>query len=123
MTEFKDKVNALNKLIISGDTLKALETFYSNDVEMQENEDTPRKGKSACMDTEKDNLQRVKSVESNLLNQAIDENKNVVFSEWKILISYKDNSKFLLTQISVQHWLDGQVAKEKFYYKSFCKVN
>ncbi len=35
MTELKDKVNALNKLIISGDTVKAMELFYSDNVEMQ----------------------------------------------------------------------------------------
>ena len=123
MTELKEKVNALNQLIISGDTIKAMEIFYSNDIEMQENEDIPRKGKSVCLDTERDNLQKVKSLVSNLLNQAIDEEKNIVFSEWKILVTYKDNSKLMLTEVSVQHWLDGQVSREKFYYKNFCKVN
>ena len=123
MTELKEKVNALNQLIISGDTIKAIETFYSSDIEMQENEDIPRKGKSVCIDTERDNLQKVKSLVSNLLNQAIDEEKNIVFSEWEMLITYKDNSKLMLTEVSVQHWLDGQVSREKFYYKNFCKVN
>ena len=123
MTELKEKVNALNQLIISGDTIKAMEIFYSNDIEMQENEDIPRKGKSVCIDTERDNLQKVKSLVSNLLNQAIDEEKNIVFSEWEMLITYKDNSKLMLTEVSVQHWLDGQVSREKFYYKNFCKVN
>jgi len=123
MTELKEKVNALNKLIISGDTIKAMETFYSEDIEMQENEDTPRKGKNICIDTEKNNLQGVKSVESNLLSQAIDEAKNVVFSEWHFLVTYKDNNKFMLTEVSVQHWLNGQIAKEKFYYKSFRSID
>ncbi len=84
MGELKDKINALNKLIISGDTLKAMETFYSNDIEMQENEDIPRKGKSVCINMERANLQKIKSVVSNLLNQAIDPEKNIVFSEWQI---------------------------------------
>ncbi len=123
MTELKEKVNVLNKLIISGDTLKAMETFYSNDIEMQENEDTPRKGKSVCIDAERNNLQKVKSVESNLLNQAINEDENVVFSEWEIMATYNDNSKYLLTQVSVQHWVDGQISREKFYYKKFHKVD
>ena len=123
MTELKEKVNALNQLIISGDTIRAIETFYSSDIEMQENEDIPRKGKSVCLDTERDNLQKVKSLESTLLNQAIDEEKNIVFSEWKILVTYKDNSKLMLTEVSVQHWVDGQVSREKFYYKSFYKVD
>ena len=123
MTELKVKVNALNQLIIAGDTIKAIETFYSDGIEMQETEDTPRKGKTVCIATEKDNLQKVKSLKSNLLNQAIDEEKNIVFSEWNYLITYKDDSKFMLTEVSVQHWINGLIAKEKFYYKSFRKVD
>lgn len=123
MTELKEKVNALNQLILSGKTIKAIETFYSNDIEMQENEDTPRKGKNVCIDTELENLQKVKSFESNLLSQAIDEEQNIVFSEWNFLVTYKDNSRFMLAEVSVQHWLDGQIAKEKFYYKSLYRVD
>jgi hypothetical protein len=122
MTELKEKVNALNKLIISGDTIEAMEIFYSNDIEMQENEDIPRKGKTVCIDIERANLQRVKSLECNLINQAIDEEKKIVFSEWDFLVTYKDNKKSMLTEVSVQQWLDGQIAKEKFYYKSLRKV-
>jgi hypothetical protein len=57
-----------------------------------------------------------------LLNQAIDETNKIVFSEWEIQCAYKDDSKYLLTEISVQHWADGLVVKEKFYYKGFIKV-
>ena len=123
MTELKIKVNALNQLIIAGNTIKAIETFYSDNIEMQENEDTPRKGKTVCITGEKDNLQKVKSLKSNLLNQAIDEEKNIVFSEWNYLITYKDDSKFMLTEVSVQHWLNGLIAKEKFYYKNFRRID
>lgn len=123
MTELKKKVNALNQLIIHGETIKAIEIYYSDDIEMQENDDIPKKGKTVCIHTERNNLQKVKNVESILLNQALDEEINVVFSEWKFLVTYKDNSKFVLTEVSVQHWLDGQIAKEKFYYKNFCKVD
>ena len=35
----------------------------------------------------------------------------------------QDNSKLMLTEVSVQHWVDGQVSREKFYYKSFYKVD
>jgi hypothetical protein len=122
MTELKEKVTVLNTLIFSGDTLKAMELFYADDVEMQENDEPQRKGKKLCIDTEKENLQKVKAVESILLNQAIDEEKNIVFSEWEILCSYKENSKFLLREVSVQHWVAGQIIKEKFYYKSFRKI-
>jgi len=123
MTKLKDKVSVLNELIKSGETLQAMEIFYSDSVEMQENEDIPRKGKPACIDAETKNLQKVKSFKSNLLNQVIDEEKGIIFSEWEILVTYKDSNKSMLKQVSVQHWLDGQVVKEKFYYKNFYKVD
>lgn len=123
MTDLKNKVNALNKLIINGDTIMAMEIFYASDIEMQENEDTPRKGKMVCIATEKSNLQKVKNVESKLLNQAVDEEKNIVFSEWEILVTYNDDRKFMLKQVSVQHWLNGQIIHEKFYYKTIHKVD
>ena len=75
------------------------------------------------MEHEKDNLQKINTVESILLNQAVDEEKNVVFSEWQYLVTYKNNRKILLIEVSVQHWTEGLVTKEKFYYKNFQEVD
>lgn len=115
--ELREKVQALNQLILRGDTVKAMEIYYADAVEMQENEDPPRKGKSACMSAEQDNLKNVAKLECRLLNQAIDAERKVVFSEWSFIITRKDDTQFMLTEVSVQHWVNGQVAREKFYYK------
>ena len=123
MTKLKEKVNQLNQLIISGNTIKAMEIFYSADIEMQENEDTPRKGKDVCIEIEKQHLQKVKKSDCTLLNQAIDSDKNVVFSEWSFVITHKDNTIWLLTEVSVQYWLNGEVYREKFYYKNLRKAS
>ena len=120
--ELKEKVHARNQLIIRGNTVKAMEIYYADEVEMQENEDAPRKGKSACMSAEQDNLKNVAKLECRLLNQAIDAERNVVFSEWSFLITRKDDTQFMLTEVSVQYWVNGQVAREKFYYKEFHKA-
>jgi hypothetical protein len=117
MTTLKEKINELNHLIITGNTIKAMEFFYADTVEMQENNGLPRKGKLFCINHEKENLQKVKRFTGKLLNQAIDEVTGVAFSEWQIECTYNNNSKFVLTQVSVQHWLNGFVIKEKFYYK------
>ena len=115
MTEFEIKIAELNDLISTGETLKAIELFYSNNISMQENEETPRIGKLTCINHEKQNLQKVKLLKGNLLNQAICE--NVVFSEWEIIFTDKNDKTFKLTEVSVQHWVEGQIEKEKFYYK------
>ena len=116
MTTLKDNVLALNELIINDETVKAMELFYSHDVEMQENEDKPRKGKDVCIAREKMALEVFKIV-GTLINQAIDEEKNVVFSEWEFLITNKETGKVSRrVEVSVQQWHDGLIESEKFYY-------
>jgi predicted DNA-binding protein YlxM (UPF0122 family) len=119
MTELETKVNELNDLIFKGETLKAIELFYLDHVSMQENEESPTIGKQVCLENEKKNLERVKEHKCKLLNQAINYKDNIVFSEWEIIITYKNNKTIKLTEVSVQHWDKGQIAKEKFYYKGF----
>jgi S-ribosylhomocysteine lyase LuxS involved in autoinducer biosynthesis len=84
MATLKEKVNELNNLITTGNTVKAMELFYADDVEMQENNELPRKGKLFCINHEKENLQKVKNFVGKLLNQAIDNTNEIVFSEWEI---------------------------------------
>ncbi len=99
-----------------------MERYYSDDVEMQENETPPRKGKETCIDYEKAMLDKVKDLKSELIQQAIDEKNNVVFGEWKLTITYSTGTKILLPEVSVQQWRDGKIFYEKFYYKEFIKL-
>lgn len=116
MTTLKENVTALNTLITSKETLKAMDLFYAHDVQMQENEDQPRKGKDACIAYEKMLLDMF-DLDSILIDQAIDEEKNVVFSEWEMTITNRETQKTSKrTQVSVQHWHDGLIESEKFYY-------
>ena len=116
MTTLKENIHALNNLITSKETLKAMDLFYAHDVQMQENEDNPRKGKDACMEYEKMVLD-IFDIDSILMDQAIDEDRNVVFSEWEMTITNKETKKSSKRiQISVQHWHDGSIESEKFYY-------
>jgi hypothetical protein len=122
MTTFEIKVAALNKLILNGNNLKAIALFYSNTVVIQENEEEPITGKSFYLDREKENIKNVKNYTAKLLNQAIDLKKKVVFSEWEIIITNKKNKVFQLKEVSVQHWKNGKIQREKFYYQNFIPV-
>ena len=116
MTTLKENVCALNDLITNKETLKAMELFYAHDVQMQENEDNPRKGKDTCIEYEKMVLEMF-DIDSILIDQAISEDRNVVFSEWEMTITNKETKKISKrTQVSVQHWHEGLVESEKFYY-------
>lgn len=122
MTDLEHKIAELNDLILKGDTLRALEIFYADTVVMQENEELPRIGKASCLENERGNLSNIKEFTYKLLNQAIDVKNNVVFSEWVINFTTNSDKKMKITEVSVQNWADGQIIREKFYYKDFYPV-
>ena len=113
----EERTAALNTLIAAGEGLKAIELFYADQVTMQENDESPRVGKATCLAHEEQNLRKVKAFSAKLLNQAIDVRKMVVFSEWEITVNAINGKVFRLTEVSVQHWENGWIVSEKFYYK------
>jgi hypothetical protein len=116
MDTLKDHVHSLNELIINDETLKAMELYYADNIEMQENEEAPRIGKSVCIEREKKTLGML-DLKSQLLSQAIDQGNNVVFSEWKLTITNRETKAVIIrNEVSVQYWRDGLLEKEKFYY-------
>lgn len=119
MNELEINVSRLNELISNGQTILAMEQFYADTVIMQENEEEPRTGKTACLQHEARSIRKVKEMHSKLLNQAIDHQRNIVFSEWQITFETHSGKKLMLSEVSVQHWRNGQVQWEKFYYKDF----
>lgn len=116
------KVKEFSQLVVNGETLKAMELYYAESVTMQENEEAPRVGKKVCIEHENGILKTTKSVTARLLNQAIDEKNSVVFSEWEYTFTSHTGTTLILTEISVQQWSDGLIAKEKFYYKEIQKI-
>ena len=123
MSQLNYQVEKLNKLILAGNTLPAMELYYADDVEMQENEDPPRKGKLLCLEQEREALQQVTSLQCKLLNQAIDSVAQVVFSEWEFTIVNNNNQQHILREVSVQQWNEGKIVREKFYYQKILKID
>ena len=115
----ENDIKEFNQLIINGLTLEAMEKFYADDVEMQENNEVPRKGKAFCIEHEKAALSKVKSLKIELLNQAIDKEKGTVFTQLKMEFMNKKDQKICLDEVSMQQWENGKIVKEKFFYKEF----
>jgi hypothetical protein len=116
MLSLTESSNELTRLILAGDTLQALERFYAQDVEMQENDHPPRKGKALCIETELENLSRVREVRAELLAQEIDEALGTVRSVWQFDIAYRDGTRYQLKEVSIQQWKNGLVSRERFTY-------
>lgn len=112
------RVNDLNNMILQGKVLDAFESFYANNVTMQENENVVTVGKDACRLNEEvfvNGLTDFRKVA--VKNVLISDNISVV--EWDFDFTHKDWGKRTYTQVSVQRWNEeGQIVNEKFYYNN-----
>ena len=103
------QVTALNALIEQGQTMEAIERFYADEVEMQENDEVPRVGKAACLEQERKNTEKIPSVTAKLLRQVVDGEQQLVFSEWYFTFAGHQQQSSSLREVSVQQ------AEERYF--------
>lgn len=58
----------------------------------------------------------VTNMKAKLLNQSINKQTGVVFSEWQYAFTDQAGQQFLLREVAVQHWDNELIHSEKFYY-------
>jgi len=117
MNSLTEKLNDLNQLVLNGQLLDAFEKYYHNDVQMQENEMQPTVGKKANEAREKQFLADIVEFRNaEVLNMAVCD--NVSFVEWKFDYTHKEWGVRNYTQISKQHWKDGKIIHEQFFYNN-----
>lgn len=115
MKTIDEKVKHLNQLILEGNLLDGFEMYYHDEVTMQENELVPTLGKNANREREKQFLSNVTDFRSaSALNVAVGE--NVSYVTWHFDYTHKEWGVRNYTQVSVQHWKDGKIIKEQFFY-------
>ena len=114
----KERVEALNNMILSGHSLDAFEKFYAEEIVMQENEDAPTVGKTANRIREEENAENIVEFRhAEVKNILVSDNTTVV--EWDYDFTHKEWGDRKYTQVSVQRWNnEGQIVNEKFYYNS-----
>ena len=106
---------ALNQAIQKGDILGAFETYYADDVVMQENDDPPRKGKFVNRDYEKAFVDSVAQLHSiKMLGSAVGD--GISYSEWLFDMTFKNGTRAVSPQVSARRWKNGKVISERFYY-------
>lgn len=114
---YKVQAEELNNLILEGKILDAFEKFYADDVVMQENNNEPVAGKSINLEREKEffgKISEVKNVE--LKSTAYGE--NTTMAEWAFHFIHKEFGELKMNQVTVQHWKDGKIINERFYYSN-----
>ncbi|PWT74140.1 MAG: polyketide cyclase [Bacteroidetes bacterium] len=117
METIQEKLSHLNKLVANGNLLDAFELYYDDAVVMQENETEPTVGKSANRKREEEFLANIVEFrDASVLQTAV--NGNTSFAIWKFDYTHKDWGIRNYQQVSVQHWSNGKIVKEQFYYGS-----
>ena len=116
METLRKNITELNDLIAQGRTMEAFEKFYHDDVVMQENDAEPMRGKDANREREEEFFAAAKFRREEVLDVAIGDNVTMV--RWAMDFTHKDWGERKYTQISVQHWSDGKIVREQFFYGS-----
>ncbi len=108
-------VEDLVKMIGEGKMLEAFEKYYAEDVVMQENEGELRNGKETNRKYEEAFVNGITEVHSSkVLGVAVGDNYSTIESYMNV--THKDWGRVARTQVSVEHWKDGKIVNEKFYY-------
>lgn len=113
--EIEKALNDLNGLVLQGKSLDAFEKYYHNDVSMQENNMTPTLGKKANYDREVEFYANITDFRgASIKGMGIGD--DISFVIWHYDYTHKDWGIRNYSQVSVQHWKDGRIIKEKFVY-------
>lgn len=115
MQTVKEKINHLNQLILEGKAMEGFELYYDDEVVMQENEFSPTVGKDANRERELDFFESITEFRgAKALDVAVGE--NVSYVKWHFDYTHQDWGVRNYTQVAVQHWKDGKIIKEQFFY-------
>ena len=115
MNDIKSSVEDLNNMILQGKAMDAFEKYYADDVVMQENNNPPTIGKDANRDRELAFFGGITAFRgAQIHNVAFGDNVSMVVSSMDY--SHKEYGDRNYTQVAVQHWKDGKIVKEQFFY-------
>jgi len=107
--------HALNQQVLAGDIMGAFETFYAEDVVMQENSAEPIPGKAANREREQEFVKSIAEFHgARVLASAI--SGDTSFSEWEMDVTFQGGFRVKMAQVAVRTWRDGLVVRERFYY-------
>lgn len=115
MQTINERLSHLNQLILEGKAMEGFEMYYDDEVVMQENELSPTVGKDANRKRELDFFGSITEFRgAKALDVAVGE--NVSYVKWHFDYTHKEWGVRNYTQISLQHWKDGKIIKEQFFY-------
>lgn len=111
-----DSVNDLNRMIEEGQILEAFETYYAEDVVMQEVGQEPRHGKEANRAYEQAWISGLKRISITHKGVAVNEETGRVYVEAHYDFDHEKWGPLSYDQVAAQRWEDGKIVEETFYH-------
>ncbi len=107
----------INEAILAGKAMEAFETYYAENVVMQDNDDAPWNGKAYNREREKQFFGSVAEVHQLSLEGSA-AGDDLSASEWVYDVTFKGGVRVKWGQAAVRRWKDGKVVFERFYHKT-----
>ena len=113
--ENRKNVEDLVNMISEGKTLEAFDKYYDDKVVMQENDNEARVGKEVNRKYEEDFVNGIEKMhDSKILGYAT--NGDYATIESFMDLTHKEWGHVSMSEVSVQHWKNGKIISEKFYF-------
>jgi hypothetical protein len=115
---YKEKAQEIYNLMFQGKLLEAFDTYYADNVVMQELGEEPRVGKAINREYEIKFLDSIQEIHGGGVSAiASDEANKVVFIENWLDVTFKSGMRINMAQVCVQTWEGEHIVKETFYHK------
>lgn len=115
MKQLFEKIHHLNQLVLEGKALEAFEMYYDDEVVMQENQNLPTIGKAANRLREIEFFGNISEFRgASVLQVATGQDVTMVI--WHYNYTHRAWGIRNYQQVSVQHWKNGKIVKEQFFY-------
>lgn len=116
-SQVESSLKELNDLVAGGRLMDAFETFYHDDVVMQENNLPPTVSKTANRQRELQFLDDVTEFRGAEV-KATGVSGNLSYVTWHYDYTHKEWGVRNYTQVSIQEWKEGRIIKEIFVYNN-----
>lgn len=119
MTPLPELVTQYRRLLENGENLAVIDAFYDEGIVQVENDESPVRGRHALRQLEVQNLAKVTACRQRITALLADERQGLVMGEMTIAFTGKTSGPRQLNQAFVQHWRDGKIVYQRFYYGGF----
>ena len=102
-------------LVESNAHVEAIESFYTADASMQENQSAPRVGRDVLVANERRVLAKAHSLASQCVRPVFVSGDKVVI-RWIFRFEYLDGTTTRMEELAYQRWDGERIAEETFFY-------